>query len=151
MNYNFFICQSNLLIHISYFVFEYRLSYVCGRCNAENVWCICSNICNCNLKFSCRTNFSVDQKDKMENRNKNEGTINKSQDLSFDFNWIIWYSRCGDFRFILSDLFVIYWKKFKVLVLMALISAAFFGHLFAEHYQQKSIISIKNIRNTTGF
>ena len=34
---------------------------------------------------------------------------------------------------------------------MVLISAAFFAHLFAEHYQQKSITSIKNIPITTSF
>ena len=132
-------------------MFAYILSYVRGWSNAENVWCICSNICNCNLKLSCPTNFSADQKDQTENNNKNKGSINLSQDFPFDFNWIILYSTCGDFIFILYDLFVIYWKKCKVLVLMVLITAAFFAHLFAEHCQQKPIISIKNIRITTSF
>ena len=51
----------------------------------------------------------------------------------------------------LSDVFVIYGKKYDVLVLMVNINVGLFAQLFKEHCEQKSKIFIKNIPITTIF
>ena len=101
------------------------------------------------MKLSCWTNFLGNHKDKIESKNKSKCIINISQDFQVYLIWIIWYSTYGDFIFILSDVFVIYGKKYDVLVLMVNINVALFVQLFKEHMEQNSIIVIKNIRITT--
>ena len=123
LNYkNYFICESYFINSYRYFVFAYLVPFVWSWSNAENAWCIYSNTCNCNLKLICWTNFSGDHRDKIEKKSKSKGAINISQDFPFYSILIILYSRCDDLIFILSDLFVIYWKKCMAPVLMVLIN-----------------------------
>lgn len=139
--------------YLIFCVCMYILSSVCAWSNEENALRISWNTVriNCNLKLSFWTSFPGDQKYKIVNKNKIEGTIKVHQGFSFYFNSITSKSTFGDSNFILSYLLLIYWKKYKVSLLMVLINAGLFAHLFKEHYERNFVIFIMIFWTTATF